>query len=157
MKSLYHFVDGLAYCEAKHVYSEAYEKKGKNSVLLNQSKKPLISKSGHYMILVRWKVVDSVGNVGFIDDYISEKAEFKIKNLENALNVSNLFDPISKNFNTYFLKGRVCGCCLKRDQLNPQYGSKILSYVPLEFYSASVNKAILESNEQESQKIAVNI
>lgn len=133
MKQVDNFVDGLAYCEAKGIYSSKYSEDK------NAPREPLVSKTGNYMINVKWSVVDSAGNTGVINDYISEKSFARLENLKKVLGVNEIFDPVTKNFNVNALKSSGMGCAIKLDSENPQYGSKIQYFVPIEFYALLAN------------------
>lgn len=118
-------VDGLAYCEIKEVSTTDPKTGG-----------PLTSKaSGALMIKICWSVVDKIGQMANVYDYITcaDNTAFKIRNLENAIGVEGIYDRGVGKFNPRLLMNKSCGAVIKQDD-NPDYGSKILKYVPLSFY-----------------------
>jgi len=122
--------NGLAYLEFKGCYTK---EKGTQDVLR--------SKNGNLMMMISWSAVDHVGNVGSLYDYIviTDKAKFKIDNLENALGLpknGGIFDYDTERFNlAAFGPWTSCGAAIENDERGP----KIKRYVPLAFYKTIEN------------------
>lgn len=132
--------DGFAYCEVRNIYNKTKEGA------------PLTSKKGDPMITVQWSVVDKEGNHGTVKDYLVSSAFWKIDNLENVLAITGLFNKITNTFNTTLLLRKACGASIKQDE-NPQYGSKIVMYVPLGFFYL-LNSAEREAAQPNQEKLA---
>lgn len=119
--------NGLAYLE----FVACYTKDKKTGEALR-------SKNGNLMMAIDWSVVDRFGNCGRIYDniVITEKARFKIDNLENVLDfpkVNGIFDYDNERFNLALFGTWIsCGASIENDE----YGPKIKRYVPLAFYKA---------------------
>lgn len=119
--------NGLAYLE----FMACYTKDKKTGETLK-------SKNGNIMLNIQWSAVDQFGNVGRVYDYIviTDKAKFKVDNLENALGLTaanGLFDHDQERFNLPVLGSwTTCGAVIKNDE----YGAKIVKYVPIAFYKA---------------------
>lgn len=92
-----------------------------------------LSKAGQQMAKIKWSAVDRFGNIGSVYDYIgsSEKTQFKVNNLDNALGVKDMsiYDAVRGQFNLHLLRKVRCCAVVERDE----YGPKIKKYVPIEF------------------------
>ena len=115
-------VDGFAYLEFKAAFTKT--KDGRD----------LVSKKGAPMMSVQWTAVDSVGNCGVIRSYFVPTAPWAIDNLENAIGVRGLLNPVTKRFNEALLLRKSCGATIIQDD-NPDYGSKIKAFLPLSFFN----------------------
>lgn len=124
--------DGFAYCEVKAIYDKSFT-----------DKSPLLSKAGDPMINISWSAVDCKGRHGPIKDFVVSSMVWKIKNIENALNINGLYNMSTKTFNVYLLNHACCGAVIYQDD-NPLYGSKIKMYVPMAFYNLVNSKDELE-------------
>jgi hypothetical protein len=101
---------------------------------LTKDGKPLVSKKGNPMLKVNLQVTDSRGATEFVTDWIVSDLDWKIANVQEALQITNLYDKQTGRFDIALLQNK-CGACSLDIQSSDQYGDsvRIKMYVPMEF------------------------
>lgn len=105
--------------------------------IVNKNGEPLITKNGKKMCNITAFTTDSQGKMAFINDFVMEDASWRIKNIEHAFGVKDLF--VNGEFNTDVLQNKFACGVLVTDTYQGKTGalvkvSKIKTYIPMSFF-----------------------